>query len=263
MHPFQDVEVPWGKVGIQWFGQSSFSLKNAEGTLVQIDPYFPHERPPDRFIHAEPPLNEADLETDYVLLTHDHGDHTCVESLLRIHAAYPDARYIGPPESVARLADSGIPFTLLSDITAGESAQLGTMTAHAVWSKPMVGAPEEGIPPPNVQHLGYVVDTGAVRVYVTGDPIHTLAEHDRLVQAIAALKPDIGLLTTHPDEGEFPFFAGSIELALKLGLEAAVPSHYQCFVKRNYDPQAWAAMFPEHGPRPVVIPYNGWTLYPE
>jgi hypothetical protein len=75
------------------------------------------------------------------------------------------------------------------------------------------------------------------------------------------LRPDIGFLTTHPSEGEFPFFAGSARTAQKLGLRTAVPSHYQCFVKRNYDPQAWVAAFPQDGPELVIIPYNRHVIY--
>ena len=262
MHPFEALTVPYGKVGIHWFGQSSFALKNPAGTIVQVDPYFPGDRPPDRFIHAAPPLDESTLRTDYVLLTHDHGDHTCLESLLRIHAAFPEARYIGPPESMSRLAENGIPEALLSEVTAGESAPLGTMVAHAVWAKPMAGDPAHDIKPSGVQHLGYVVEAGKVNVYITGDPINTLADHDEILHAIAALKPHIGLLTTHPTEGEFPFFGGSVDIALKLGLKAAVPSHYDCFVKRTYDPKEWAAGFPEDGPAPIVIPYDGSIVYP-
>ena len=92
--------------------------------------------------------------------------------------------------------------------------------------------------------------------------INTFADHDALIDPIAELKPHIGLLTTHPDEGEFPFFAGSVETALKLGLEAAVPSHYSCFTTRDFDPQPWAEMFPEQGPEPVIIPYDGSVIYP-
>jgi len=61
-------------------------------------------------------------------------------------------------------------------------------------------------------------------VYVTGDPVHTFAEHAEMLDPIRELKPDIGLLTTHPDEGEFPFFDGSVKMAVKLGLKAAIPS---------------------------------------
>ncbi len=262
MHPFEALSVPKGKVGIHWFGQSSFALKDPSGATVQVDPYFPGGRPAERFIHAEPPLDEATLRTDFILLTHNHGDHTCIESLQRIHAAFPEARYVGPPESVANMQENGIPENLLTTVTAGDSASIGTMTARTVWAKPMEGVPEEDIRPPDVQHLGYVVEAGPVHVFLSGDPINTFADHEELLGPIAALQPTIGLLTTHPDEGEFPFFAGSIETALKLGLQAAVPAHYNCFVTRNYDPNEWASMFPEHGPEPLIIPYNDSIIYP-
>ena len=262
MHAFESLNVPQSRVGIHWFGQSSFALQDPDGTIVQLDPYFPRERPADRFVHTEAPLDESTLKTDYVLLTHDHGDHTCMESLLRIHAAFPGCRYVGPSESLARMADGGIPANLLQEVTAGDAVEAGTMNATAVWAKPPAGDPAAEIKPPDVPHLGYVVEAGPIRVYVSGDPINTFADHDGLIHPIAELKPHIGLLTTHPSEGEFPFFAGSIETALKLGLEAAVPAHYSCFVTRDYDPGEWTAMFPDHGPEPIVIPYDGSILYP-
>ena len=262
MHPFEAFSVPTGRIGIHWFGQSSFALKDPAGTIVQVDPYFPRERPPEQFIHADPPLDEASLKTDVVLLTHDHADHTCMESLLRIHGAFPDTRYVGPPESVARMSESGIPEGLLTAVTAGDVVSHAGITAHAVWAKITEGVYEEDIKPADVQHLGYVVELGSVRAYVSGDTFNTLPDHDEVLHPIAALRPDIGFLTTHPTEGEFPFFAGSVEMALKLGLRAAVPSHYGCFVTRTYDPEEWADGFPEHGPQPIVIPYNGSVIYP-
>ncbi|HXF62764.1 MAG TPA: MBL fold metallo-hydrolase [Caldilineaceae bacterium] len=261
MHSFARLIVPPGAVGIHWFGQSSFALKDAAGTIVQLDPYFPRERPPDRFIHAAPPLDETTLRTDYVLLTHNHRDHTWPESLQRIHSAFSHCRFVGPPESIANLREHGLPPEQLVTVTAGETVQLGAMAAYAVWAKPPQGAPEDRIDPPDVQHLGYVVEAGGVRVYVSGDPIHTFAEKDELIQPIATLLPHIGLLTTHPTEGEFPFFDGSVKMARRIGLRTAVPAHYQCFVKRNYDPQAWAAAFPADGPELLIIPYNRAVVY--
>ena len=80
-------------------------------------------------------------------------------------------------------------------------------------------------------------------------------------QPVRALQPDIGLLTTHPTEGEFPFIAGSVKMAQRIGLRTAAPAHYSCFTRRNFDPQAWAAQFPDNGPRPIVIPYNSSITY--
>jgi L-ascorbate metabolism protein UlaG (beta-lactamase superfamily) len=226
-----------------------------------VDPYFPSERPAEEFIHPQPPLDESKLKVDYVLLTHEHGDHTCPESLIRIHNAFPNARYIGPEESIERLRESGIPQELYSTVTAGDTIQLGAVTAYAVWAKLPEGVPEDGIPVPDVEHLGYVLEIGSVRVYVSGDLFNTVANHNEVIEPIVKLKPDIGLITLHPTEGEFPYFEGSIELAVKLKLKAAVPAHYGCFVKRTFDPQVWAAGFPADGPTPIIIPYNDAIVY--
>ena len=262
MHTFESLEVPENCVGVHWFGQSSFAVKDPVGTIVQIDPYFPQDRPSERFVHSSPPLDEASLRTDHVLLTHDHGDHTCAESLQRIQEAYPNCQFAGPSESVERMRGLGFPDSHLSEVTSGDTLTLSTQKAHAVWAKPPLGVPEEGIDAPPVQHLGYVLQVGFLHLYVSGDPINTFANHDELLTPIAAFNPDIGLLTTHPTEGEFPYFDGSVETALKLGLEAAVPAHYACFVNRNYDPEQWAEGFPEIGPRPIIIPYNEAIVYP-
>jgi L-ascorbate metabolism protein UlaG (beta-lactamase superfamily) len=255
------LAVPEDAVAIHWFGQSWFAFKDATGLTVQVDPYGPRVRPPEKFIHAQSPLDEAALRTDYVLLTHAHGDHTCVESLLRIHAAFPAARFCGPHESISQLRASGVPETLLATVTAGETRELGALKVHAVWSKPPEGVPEEGIPAPDVEHLGYVLDFGKRRIYISGDPINTISRHESMLAPIRAHRPQIGLLTTHPSEGEFPFFDGSVELAVKLELQAAVPAHYDCFTQRTYDPHAWAAAFPADGPRPIIIPYNGTMIW--
>ena len=94
MHPLADLKVPEGTVAVHWFEQSTFAVKDSHGTIVQVDPYFPHDRPADRFIHTEPPLDESQLPTDYVVLTHNHADHTWPESVDRIHQTSPEVRCV-------------------------------------------------------------------------------------------------------------------------------------------------------------------------
>lgn len=262
MHAFETLAVPMGYIGIHWFGQNSYALKDAAGTILLIDPYFPHVRPANKFIRTQPPLNEADLRTNYVLLTHDHSDHTCVESLQRIHSAHPAARFVGPVESTHRMVANAIPEASVSTIAAGDSLDLGTLRVHAVWSKPVEGVPEDGIRPPDVQHLGYVLEASGLRVYVTGDLINTFGNHDVLLKPVADLKPEIAFLTMHPTEGEFPYFDGAVKIATRLNLKAVVPAHYACFVKRTYDPYLFAAMLPEGGPKALIIPYDTAVVYP-
>ncbi len=264
MHPFATLEVPAGALGIHWFGQSSFALKDAAGTIIQIDPYYPSERFAERFIHITKPLDEATLPTNFVLLTHNHTDHTWPESCLAIHKSFPDCQFVGPIESINNLRDNDIAAERLVTVNVGDVVNLGSMTAHVLYAKPPEGEPAAGIKPPDVQHFGFVVESGGsekVRAYISGDPINTFAEHEELTGPVAALRPDIGFLTTHPSEGEFPFFDGSAKIAQKIELKTAVPAHYQCFVKRNYDPQAWVAAFPLDGPELLIIPYNHSVIY--
>jgi len=263
MHPLAELSVSEGSVGIHWFEQNSYAIKDSRGTIVQIDPYFPHNRPAETFIHSEPPLDESKLPTDYVLVTHSHGDHTCSETLSRIYNSWPEVKCVGPKESIAKiLKETEIDADHTITIAAGEAVEIGEMTVHAVYSKPPEGDAKAEIAPPDVAHLGYVIDASGVRIYNSGDAINTLAENDALVKAVSDLKPDIGLITTHPTEGEFPFFEGSILLAQRIGVKAAVPSHRSCFVKRDYDPEEWASQFPADGPKPIVIPWNSHIIYP-
>jgi L-ascorbate 6-phosphate lactonase len=265
MHPLATLNVPTGALAIHWFGQSTYALKDAAGTVIQVDPYYPSERLADRFIHIDKPLDESTLPTNYVLLTHNHLDHTWPESCLAIHKSFPDCQFIGPSESIKNLSDNGIAAERLTTVSVGDVGQLGDFTVHVVYAKPPQGDPAAGIKPPDVQHFGFVIESGSgdtkVSAYISGDPINTFGEHDDLIDPVAKLRPDIGFLTTHPNEGEFPFFAGSAQIAQKIGLKTAVPSHYQCFVKRNYDPQAWVAAFPLDGPELLIIPYNHHVIY--
>ena len=260
MHPLEDLDLQAGQVGIHWFGQSSIGLRHPDGTILQVDPYYPRQRPADRFIRTRAPLMEEALRTDWVLLTHDHGDHTCMESIDRIRGAYPDVRFVGPPESCARMREGGGGDTHMTEVTAGDNTKMGALTAHTVLAKPHDGDPDADIKAPDVQHLGFVVDTGDIRIYISGDPINNFADHETLLAPIRDLKPQVGFLTNHPKEGEFPFFEGSGKIAGALGLQTAIPTHYGCFVQRDYDPQQWAQHLPQ-GVNPLIIPYNQAVVY--
>lgn len=263
-HPLVDLTLPKDQVAIHWFGQNSFAVKNPQGKIIQIDPYFPHARLSNVFIHSQPPLDESILPTDLVLLTHAHGDHTCPESLERIHQSWPEARIIGPKESIEKIrTETGIKEYLLTSIKEGEGVEASGITVYAFLSKPVEGDPAAGICPPDSTHLGYVVETAGTKLYFSGDEINTFPDHEEMIGPIAAMKPDIGFLVTHPTEGEFPDFQGSVKMARLLGLHTAVPSHYACFVKRTYDPIEWAAQFGDADPKTLIIPYNSHVLYPD
>ena len=260
-HPFLRRPVPAGNLGIHWFEQSSLAIKLPGGALIQVDPYFPRDRPADRFIHPRSPLDEASLATQVVLLTHSHGDHTHPETLQRLLSANPDCLAIGPPEALQVVSET-VPGARTQEISAGGQTIAAGLEVHAVYAKPPEGDAAARITPPDVTHLGYVLVAEGVRVYVSGDPINTFADHPALVGSVRTLAPQLGFLTCHPVEGEFPFFEGCARMAAAVGLRHAVPVHRDCFVKRTFDPAPWAAVVGEHGIQTILMPRDSAITYP-
>src|SRR5215204_2318213 len=193
MHSFATLNVPAGSLGIHWFGQSTYALKDAAGTIIQVDLYYPSERPDDRFVHTTKPLDESTLPTNYVLLTHNHLDHTWPESCLAIHKSFPNCQFIGPIESTDNLRERGIAPERLTTVEVGDVGQLEGFTVHVVYAKPPQGDPGAGINPPDVQHFGFVIESGSgaekVSLYISGDPINTFADLEELTGPVARLHP--------------------------------------------------------------------------
>ena len=262
MHQFASLQVPSHTIAIHWFEQNAYALKGSNGKVMLVDPFFPHHRPPERFIRPTPPLDESTLPVHYVAVTHAHGDHTNPESITRIHAASPEVVVIGPKESITQVLDqTTVPAEQTITVSAGESVELDGFTLHAVYGKPVEGDPDAGIHPSRVTHLSFVIELEGIKIYISGDVINNFAERDDLLDPVRVLKPDIGMLTTHPTEGEFPYFDGSVKMAERIGLKTAVPSHYECFAKRTFDPHAWAALFTSSEPEPLIIPWNSHVIY--
>ncbi len=81
------------KDGILWLGHASFFIR-LNGKSILLDPIF--DKPPfvKTFVDVPSPLAKI-RQVDYVLLSHDHRDHTDEESIRKIAQKFPAAKFYG------------------------------------------------------------------------------------------------------------------------------------------------------------------------
>ena len=79
--------------GILWLGHASFYIR-LDGVSFLIDPIFGKPPVVKRFVDVPSPL-DAIRRVDYILLSHDHRDHTDETTLRAVAERFPDAVFIG------------------------------------------------------------------------------------------------------------------------------------------------------------------------
>jgi L-ascorbate 6-phosphate lactonase len=231
----EQTTLPDGHGAFWWLGQHTFIVK-AGGKVFYIDPFFA-----DWPSRQTPPLlkPEEARYADIVLVTHGHGDHLDPESLRGLAAASPGAIFVCPCTEAARMTEEAvIPPEQLRPMDAGERLELPGLHITAIKSKhesfdehPALGFP----------YLGYVVETGGLTFYHSGDTIlyegllRTLQHwphYDALFLPINGRDADRFLSGCL---GNFTFQEAA-ELAGELQPALVVPSHYDMFVGNQEDP---------------------------
>ena len=229
------TETPEKSGAFWWMGQHTFIIK-AGGKVFYIDPWFAAWDS-----RQVPPLLNPDEATgaNFALVTHGHGDHLCPDSLRGLAQASPDARIFCPKTEAARLTgEAEIAESRLVPLTAGEVWAQDGVRVTAVKSKheffdehPTLGFP----------YLGYVVETGGVAFYHSGDTINyeglltTLQGFPRFDAIFVPINGRDAERFLQNCLGNFTYQEAA-ELAGELGVGLVVPSHYDMFTGNQEDP---------------------------
>ena len=78
--------------GILWLGHASFFIR-LNGKSILLDPIFGTPPLVTRFVEVPSPLEKI-LQVDYILLSHDHRDHTDETTLRQIAQKFPNATFL-------------------------------------------------------------------------------------------------------------------------------------------------------------------------
>lgn len=142
-------------VKIRWLGHSGFSLQDPSGKTVLIDPWFQGNP-------AAPSGPEEVRKAEFLLLTHDHFDHSADAAVL---ARQTGALVVGIFELIGELKSRGIPESQL--LHGGNGMNIGGTVVLDGFSFTMTEARHSctlGAP------AGYVIQTpSGLTVYHSGD----------------------------------------------------------------------------------------------
>jgi L-ascorbate 6-phosphate lactonase len=258
------LELESGSLAFWWLGQLGYAVK-IQNTVYYIDPFLAPS--PRRNV---PPLlvPEQVTNADWVLGTHDHGDHIDGRAIPGIAAASPQARFVSSRVARPHLLQLGVPEERAIGLDEGLIIQEGdtTITPVASAHEFLDRDPELGYP-----YLGYVIEQDGVCVYHSGDTtryegLRLKLEHWSLDVVFLPINGRDAERYAHNTIGNMTY-QETVDLAGELGPRLTVPGHYEMFSNNSEDPEKFAAYmrvkYPhlqywigEHGTA-VIVPPRG------
>jgi L-ascorbate metabolism protein UlaG (beta-lactamase superfamily) len=223
-------------LGFYGLGQVGVGIKGPGG-VIYVDPYLTdyggeEGRIPRNFL---PPAEPGEItNASYVLITHNHVDHFDPETLARIAAASPGARFYGPHTcDFSKVVESSERVTaprVDEAYAVGEARVTAIPSAHTEpeWS-------ESGYP-----YLGYVLEWNGVTVYHSGDTVI----YEGLIEKLRRWSIDVMFV---PINGRDYFrtaqgiigntdFREAAELAETLDVMLTIPTHYDLIAGNTQNP---------------------------
>ncbi len=231
--------------GLAWLGQAGFALRFG-GTRLLIDPYLSDhlerkyrgsERPHDRMM---PSAGVTAFDgVDFVLCTHQHGDHLDPEALPELAARNPACRIVVPRASLEQARTLGIAAAQLQGVDAGETLALNETLSLA--ALPAAHETLERNERGEHRFLGYVLRTEPFAVYHSGDSV----PFPGLTGLVAGRGIELALLPVNGRgkgvAGNFTFQEAA-ELCRAAGIPYLVPHHFGMFAFNTVDRGEVAAL---------------------
>lgn len=257
------TRVQPGECAYWWLGQMGFLFRLGRWTIA-VDPYL--EESPNRLSPSV--MRSEDLHADFILGTHDHGDHIDRGAWRVIAGANPDTRFIAPAPIVHDLAlELGIGRGRLIGISEGTHAfeenglsVQGIAAAHEFLDTDCHGA---------YLYTGYIIRANGLTIYHSGDSL----KYDGLEAKLRNASPlDIMIVPINGRDGHRyrancignMTFQEAVDLAGAVAPKLSIPAHYDMFEGNTANPMDFAdyleAKYPQRnywiGPRGTKVPYS-------
>jgi len=213
------------KLLLYWLGGAGFIIKN-NNIIIGIDVYLSNscEDKKGNFKRLVPsPLEPEELNLDYLISTHEHGDHLDIGSLNKFINSKTNTKIIGPRSVIKMCKNIGIDCSKLINLDRGENKSFSNFKLKAVFA-------DHGKQTPDC--IGVIITLSGKNIYFTSDTCYR-PDLPKLVN----LKNDINLLIV-PINGTFgnpdPKDASYITAWVKP--DFVVPCHFWLFKEHGGDP---------------------------
>lgn len=241
------VSAAPGSLAICWLGQAGFLLVDDNGKQLVIDPYLTNCGQRMRGFKRLSPmlLSPEELSPDYYIVTHLHFDHFDYDAIPVVVENSPKTLFLGPTSCNTELEKMGLPGERRRLIDRGEVYSDDAITVHALQADHGTMAPDA---------IGVLVEMSGHRVYFSGDT----AFHEELFQEVAALKPNIAVLSVNGKFGNLNAEEGA-RAAVLTGAKFAVPCHCWTFAEHGGDPGKFCELLQDSSCVPLCF-YQGEVI---
>ena len=240
--------IPQNNIALWWLGQAGFAIKTDRGKVIYIDPYLSNAA--ERLVGFKrlslSPIKAEEVETDFVICTHEHPDHLDPDAI-PIIAKSSKVRFIGPGSCVREFRKIGIVRKRIIELAEEKTVEIKGLSITGVYA-------DHGQLSPYA--LGILLNFGKVIVYHCGD---TAYQPERM-SYVKSKKPDIII---PPINGQF----GNLDekeaalLCKCVGAKLAIPSHFWMFAEHNGNPAHFMEMAKKQRVRAKLLSPGETFLY--
>ena len=215
------AEVPRDSLALWWLGQAGFVFKTPAGKVVYLDPYLSDavERLFGFKRLSLPPIAAEEVQADWIVLTHEHGDHLDQDALPIIARNNPACRIAAPAGCATGLAEVGIEPARHLVMEPRRQYDLDGVAIHT--------APADH-GDFSATALCLALDFGGIRVFCTGDTTFRL----QLFQPMAVSPPDVLLPCINGVFGNMGHVDAAM-LAREVRPRYAIPCHFWTFAEHG------------------------------
>ncbi len=242
-----DLEPKEGTVNIYWLGGTSYIIRSRKLT-VGLDIYLTNacmgkDGSYKRLVPS--PVKAEDLKLDYIIATHDHGDHFDKGSLSTLIESKDSTKLIGPASVKDAAKKLKINEKNIIELNRGQEIDLDNINIKAVFADHGADAPD---------CIGVIMAIDGKRIYFTSDTCYRpdLPELVDLGGKIDLLIVPINGREGNPDPKDASYITSWVKP------DKVIPSHFWMFAEHCGDPGAFAEYCRAIAPgTEIIIPAIG------